>query len=202
VRIADDFSSNTIDSLTWSTWTGGTGATSAQSNGQLVFSIPADAGFDSQWNSVGVNYGTKCKFPGDFDAQVDYTLLTWPDNEGAAVSLTAFQTGPVDEISRQTSSAYGDYYTSWPGGGSAPLADDSGTFRIARSHGIVRTYILHNGQWRTLGAQTITGEIWIGMTLGAHSIDWQQSDVSAAFDNFVLTAPNADCPNGSDPRGP
>ena len=202
VQISDDFGSSAIDPLTWQTWTSGTGASAAQQNGRLVFTIPGDAGFESHWNSVSMNIGTKCKFQGDFDARVDYSLLSWPHDEGAAVSLAVFQAGPVDEVSRQTSSAYGDYYTSWPGGGSAPLADTSGTLRIARSNGVVRTYILHNGTWRTLDAEPIEGELWVGMMLVSFSTDWRQGEVDTAFDNFALTAPDADCPTGSDPRQP
>ena len=202
VQISDDFSSPTIDTLTWGSWTSGTGAASSQQDGRLLFTIPADAGFESQWHSAGINYGTKCKFQGDFDARVDYALLTWPSDEGASVSLTAFQSGPVDEITRQVSSAYGNVYTSWPGSGSAPLDDTSGSLRIARSNGVVRTYILHDGKWRSLDARRIDGELWVGMTLMSFSTDWQQSEVDVAFDNFSLTAPDADCPAGSDPRQP
>ena len=81
-------------------------------------------------NSVSINVGTQCKFPGEFDARVDYTLLSWAAGNGATVSLAAFQTGPVDLISRTTSSKYGDFYTTWPGGGSLPLADASGSLRM------------------------------------------------------------------------
>jgi hypothetical protein len=40
------------------------------------------------------------------------------------------------------------------------------------------------------------------MTLNSFANDWQQMNVSAAFDNFQLTAPDADCPAGSEPRNP
>jgi DNA-binding SARP family transcriptional activator len=202
LRIADDFSDPTIDTSIWTTWVNGAGATADQSGGQLVFSIPADATFESRFNSVGINTGTRCKFPGDFDARIDYALLQWPVGNGAAVSLAAFQAGPINLISRTTSSKYGDFYNAWPDGGSVPLADASGSLRITRSNGLVRTYFLHHGQWRELGTERISGEIWIGMTLSSNSDEWQRMSVSPGFDNFVVTAPDADCPAGSDPRNP
>jgi DNA-binding SARP family transcriptional activator len=202
VRIAYDFSDPSIDPLIWGTWSQGTGASAAQQNGQLVFAIAADATFESQFHSVGINVGTKCKFSGNFDARVDYTLLRWPAGNGASVSLLAYQTGPVEEISRTTTSQWGDIYTTWPGRGAVALADTSGSLRIARSNGVVRTYLWHHDQWKALGRQAISGDIWIGMTLSAFANDWQQMNVSAAFDKFVLTAPDAVCPAGSDPRNP
>ena len=202
VRIADDFSDPAIDPLIWGTWSEGTGANAAQQNGQLVFSIAADATFESQFHSVGINVGTKCKFPGDFDARVDYTLLNWPVGNGASASLVAYQRGPVDEISRATTTQWNDY-NAWPGRGDAvALPDSSGSLRIARSKGIVRTYLWHHDQWKELSAQEIYGTIWVGMTLSSSANYWQQMNVSAGFDGFAITAQDATCPAGSDPRNP
>jgi hypothetical protein len=64
---------------------------------------------------------------------------------------------------------------------------------------VLRSYVWHHGQWKQLGAQTISGEIWVGMTVSAFSDDWEHMPVSAAFDNFVVTATSADCPTGSQP---
>jgi hypothetical protein len=105
-------------------------------------------------------------------------------------------------ISRSTSSKYGNFYSAWPGGGSVALADTSGALRIARSKGVVRTFFRYRGRWKELGEKAISGEIWVGLTLGAFATDWQQKDVSASFDSFAVTAPNATCPAGSDPRSP
>jgi hypothetical protein len=138
---------------------------------------------------------------GRLDARDDYALLTWPPGNGAAVSLGVFQRGPVMWAARATWSQWGDYYASWPNGPNARIADTSGSLRIARSHGVVMTFFMHDGQWRKLGSLAVSGEVWLGMTLGTNADLWQRVDVSAAPDNFVLTAPDADCPAGSDPRG-
>jgi hypothetical protein len=73
-------------------------------HGRVVGKSAADATFESRFHSVGINVGTKCKFPGNFDARVDYELLRWPAGNGASASLVAYQTGPVEEISRSTTS--------------------------------------------------------------------------------------------------
>ena len=201
VRIADDFGDPTLDPLTWSIWSAGTGSSYAQTNGEAVFSIAGDVTFEPKFHQAGINIGTKCRFPGDFDARVDFSLLQWPTGNGATVSLVAYQTGLVDEVTRSTTTQY-DIYTAWPNQGTAPLADTSGSFRIARSNGIVRTYFWHRDQWHELGKLSISGEIWVGVSIWTFANLWQQQPVSAAFDNFVITAPDANCPTGSDPRNP
>jgi hypothetical protein len=184
--------------LIWGTWTAGSGGTAAQKNEELVFSLPANPTFDIQFHQSAINVGTKCKFPGNFDARVDFTLLNWPAANGAWASLVAYQTGPIDEISR-ISDSYGDRYNDWPGRGSLPLADSSGSLRLARSNGVLRSYAWHHGQWKQLSAQPTSGPIWIGMSLWIFANDRQHLPVSAAFDNFVVTATSADCPTGSQP---
>ena len=205
VRIADDFSDPTLDPLTWSTWTQGTGSSYAQTNSQAVFSIAGNATFEPQFHSAGTNIGTKCKFPGDFDARVDFSLLQWPAGNGATISLVAYQAAPVEWIGRQTDgSANGlDGYNAYPSGSAvAPLPDASGSLRMSRTGGVLRVYFWHHEQWKEIGRIAISGEIWVGLSIGTFANTWQQQNVSAAFRNFVLTASNADCPAGSDPRNP
>jgi len=200
VTIADDFSDPTLDPVIWTSWSAGTGSSYAQVNGQGVFSIAGNATFDSQFHGAGSNIGTKCKFPGNFDARVDFTLLQWPAVNGASISLNAYLSSPVVLISRVTA-PWGDGYHAWPrGGGVMPLRDQSGSLRMTRSHGIVRVFFLHHDQWKELGRIPISGQIWVGVSIGTFQKDWQQEDVSAAVDNFVLKAPDTDCPAGSDPR--
>jgi DNA-binding SARP family transcriptional activator len=202
IRIADDFSGPTIDPLIWGTWSEGTGASFAEQNGRLEFSIAGDATFESQFHTVGINVGTKCKFPGNFDTRADYSLLQWPAGNGASVSLVAYQAGPVDEISRTTTSQWGDMVNVWPGQGSAPLSDQSGSLRIARTGNVVKAYVWHHGQWKKLNSQVLPGEIWVGLTLSSNAGSWQNTSVLAAFQHFSVAAPDATCPPGSDPRDP
>lgn len=198
VTIADNFSDLTLDPLIWTTWTAGAGSSYSQANGQAVFSIPANTTFEPQYHSAGTNIATKCKFPGNFDVRVSFSLLQWPAGNGATVSLVAYNTGPVDEISRSTTTQY-DIYTTYPAQGNAPLADTSGFFRMTRKNGILRTYIWHHDQWKTLSKLPIRGGLSVGVSLWTFANVWRGQPVSAAFDNFVVKAPRADCPAGSTP---
>lgn len=128
--ITDNFNEATLDGLVWSPNSGGTGANMALANGQLVFSIAADATFDPQYNYAGSSVGTLCQFPGDFDARVAFTLLQWPPANGARISLSVWQGSlPVEEIERVTA-PWGEAYHPYPVGSSVTLADHSGWLRV------------------------------------------------------------------------
>jgi DNA-binding SARP family transcriptional activator len=203
VRIADDFGDTTLDPLIWTTWSAGTGSSYTQTNGQAVFSIAAEATFDPQFHGAGTNIGTKCKFPGDFDARVDFALLKWPASNGTAISLIALQGYSALELIQRVTAPWDDGYNAWPRGTSVgPLPDQSGSLRMTRSHGIVRAFFSHDDQWKEIGQASFSGEISVGVSVGTFQKDWQGQDVSATVDNFAITAPNADCPTGSDPRNP
>lgn len=195
VRIADDFSGATLDPAIWTTWSGGTGSSYIQENGQAVFSIAADATFEPQYDSAATYIGTQCGFPGDFDARVHFSLLQWPAANGATIDLAAYQQdSEVDHITRSTTPQF-DGYTTLPvpdgGSGTVGLADTSGAFRITRAHGVLEDYVWHDGHWKKLWGRGLrkTGEIWLALGIVTFQPDWQQQDVSAAFDNFKVTAP-------------
>jgi DNA-binding SARP family transcriptional activator len=199
VKIADDFGGPTVDPTIWKTRSQGTGSSYTQGNGQGTFSIAGNATFDFNSQLAGTLIGTKCKFLGDFDARVDFTLLQWPPGNGAAIWLDAM-TGASEELIKRVTAQTGDGYSAQPAGGYvSPLADRSGTLRITRSHGIVHVYFRHSGQWKMLGRTPLPGEIWLQISLGATQYGWQQQSVSAAVDNFRLTASKARCPAGSNP---
>jgi len=202
VHIADDFSNAVLNRRIWKTWGTGTGSSYVQSNGEGVFSIAAGATFDPRIDNASSNIGTKCVFPGNFDARVDFTLPVWPPANGAAISLQGLAGGgySVIELIQRVTAPWGDGYQAWPGGTAAGLMqfpDDSGRLRLTRSHGIIRAQFSHGGQWQEMGHKRFGGEIRIDLNVGAFEQDWQGQDISAAVDNFTLTAPDARCPAGS-----
>lgn len=202
VLITDDFSEPTADTLTWLTWSNGGGGSGADQNGRLVLSLPSTPTFDSTYDESDVTYDTQCRFPGNFDARVDFALLTWPTGETVGADLSLFGPGLAEQISRAAWSWLPDAYASYPNPGSAPSADASGSLRIARTGGTVTTYFARDGQWRVLTSRPVPGPVSVAIAVSASGSDWHGSPVSVAFDNFSLTASDAGCPAGSDPRGP
>ena len=62
-------------------------------------------------------------------------------------------------------------------------------------------YFRHAGRWQQVGRTFLRGDVRLQLDLEAHASSWQQTPVSASFANFVVTAPNDDCPPGDNPGG-
>src|SRR5262249_49612538 len=169
---------------------------------RLEFSLDTGAQTSGDYNRVGGHYGTQCKFPGDFNARVDFTLPTWPDSNGVGVTLWAFLANRGDGIRRQSNTQWGELYSSWVGADSAgvQLSDASGSLRLARRGGVLRSYFWHRGAWRKLLSHPDPGLVTIAIGADAGP-DFADAPVVATFDNFVVNAADAVCPPGSDPRG-
>jgi DNA-binding SARP family transcriptional activator len=198
--VTDNFSEATLNPLVWNTGGLGSGASFKLANRQLVFSVPANPTFDTTYNVVGSSIDTLCEFPGDFDARVDFTLLQWPAQNGANINLTAQQGVSDFELVQRFTAPWGDGYQAWPKGRAITLLPDpSGSLRLTRSNGIVRSFFQRHGRWIQIGQKPISGNISVGVGIQAGQKDWQLQAVSAAVDNFVAKAPKANCPAGSTP---
>lgn len=205
VRIVDDFSHSVLNRRIWTTWGTGTGSSYAQSSGQGIFSIAGDATFDPRADNASSNIGTKCLFRGNFDARIDFAVQQWPPANGTAISLQGLLGGgsSIVQLIQRVTAPWGDGYEAWPAGTAAgvmPFQDDNGALRLTRSHGIVRALFSHNGQWTEMGRKRFGGEMRVDLNVSTLKDGWQGQDVSAAVDNFTLTAADARCPAGSYPR--
>ena len=196
VRITDAFSASTLGPL-WNSGSGGTGAAFTLANGQLVFSIAADATLDAQNHYVGSGITTKCYFPGDFAARIQFFVQQWPPANGATIDFTAQQQYSTIELIQRVTAPWGDGYNAWPSGTSAmPQPDQSGSLRLSRSNGRIHADFLDNNRWVEVGEAPSSGDIWLGIDMNASQDSWQQQAVSAAVDNFTVTATKAVCPGG------
>jgi TolB protein len=84
--------------------------------GSLVVSISGDAIPGGQYNQIDAHWGSNCNLPGDFDYQVDYKLLLWPQHGGFFASLNAFFADAA--IARQSDPwdpPYDEQYGAWRG---------------------------------------------------------------------------------------
>ncbi len=84
--------------------------------------------------------------------------------------------------------------------GGLATADARGRLRMRRVDGVITTYFWHDGGWRLLVSGRSTGTATLGVQAQASGDEFARMQVRVAFDNFVVTAPLADCPPGSDPR--
>jgi WD40 repeat protein len=190
VPLTDDFDRAGIDRSVWNPWING-GGTVDEANGRLEFTLPANPVADSYGNA-GAGVTTVCPLHGDFDVQVDYSLLEWPAGvNGANIGLNLW---PVPAGFNRTSAPWGpSVYNMWAnssgGGGSTATADASGTMRFVRTGTLYTSYVLDGKSWRKIASgDGDSGDASIVLTLSAHIPDFAHQEVRAALDNFRVNS--------------
>lgn len=202
--ISDDFTGTQIDPTIWYQIATGTGWSVTQQNGTVEWSFDAGAQPGGPYDQIGGHLGTQCKFPGDFDARVDFSLPVWPDANGVIVNLWVFFQNVGYATWRRSDPQYGDGYGSYtgPGAGSnVPIHDTTGSLRIARHDGVLTTYFLHDGVWDALTSTTRPGWATIAIGASAGGADFGRKPVVVDLKNFSMTGNDPACPPGSQPHG-
>jgi Tol biopolymer transport system component len=178
----------------------GTDTSFVQTNGELEFTLGADA--QGQFNQIDLHYGLSCSLPGDFDMQVDYKLLEWPAGNGSFAQLAAFFIGAG--IFRQ-SETYGEFYNAYSNFGFNTLltADRSGSLRFVRSGGrTTASYLDPLAGWVTvLAVSANPGVVVPGLALSSGP-NFAHQEVKVAFDNFRITSGTMSCPTWWDDNAP
>jgi dipeptidyl aminopeptidase/acylaminoacyl peptidase len=196
--LTEDFAGAARDASLWHEISDPGGSIGIQ-NGRLVASIAHDAVPGGQYDQVDEHWGSQCSLAGDYDYQVDWSLLTWPAHSGTYAALQAFFAG--QGISRQSTPydpPYDEQITSWTSYSFAAVHSDatSGSFRLVRSGGAQYAYARTGGSdWQLiLATPADTGANVYGMGLWAPGNTWAHVDVSVAFDNFRLNSGALTCP--------
>lgn len=183
----------------WHTSGSGTGATLATVNGRLEVSIRADAANGPPGGWIGAHIGTNCRLHGDFDVQVDYELLVWPDANGVGAFMNTYY-GPApnfESITRQ-SLPWGEFYGARIDGLSSSVLtnDPDGSLRLTRV-GKVLTALARatGGDWRVVATRRAVTEPAV-IPVGAATGDeiFGDRDVKVAFDNFSVNSGSLRCP--------
>ena len=189
--IEDSFEADVVDASTWNVLVNGIGADAVQRNGKLVVSIAPNAKPGGEWNFVGVNYGSRCRFAGDIDMQVSYRLVQWPLGVGVYVSLQAvFADGMVERFADDSG---GDVYASWirPRFATQNASGPTGVLRLVRKSGIVTTYYLLDGAWQQIDSAPAAEPAVLQFGLQANPGVSPSAPVSVEFDDFRATASGA-----------
>jgi len=195
-----------LDSGLWHTISD-PGGSVAPSGGRLVASISGTAVPGGQFNQVDEHIGSQCNLNGDFDYQVDYSLLVWPDFGGFFAQLSAFfADGSVARQSNGFSPPWNQQYSAFMtgGGGSFTTTDTSGTFRLVRTGGTMYAYVRSTSvaDWRLVASGSAPGSTVFGMGLWAPANSFNHMDGSVAYDNFRLNSGALTCPSWWDDLAP
>jgi hypothetical protein len=208
VTISDSFDGNQIDGTIWYQIHQGSGWPPLSENkGHLELVFPPGTAPGPPYNNYFGHVGTRCQFPGNFDARVDFSLVDWPAANGIVVALQAFfepnNYGWAGTF--RQNSPWGEQYggvISGGNGASTSLNDSTGTFRLVRRNGDITTYFLHNGNWIKLGSDVNRSPVVI--VVGAYSATSppvRKDQVAVDFNNFTVTATNPICPPGAQGSG-
>jgi WD40-like Beta Propeller Repeat len=173
------------------------GASVDETNGRVEISIAGSAEPGGPFNQIDGHYGSNCSLPGDFDMQVDYTLLQWPQGDGTFAALHSFFIGAF--VSRHSDPFAGDRYAAFSGPAFTGVSttDLAGSFRLVRYGDVLNAYYRSlGGAWvQLLSAPANPGEAVIGLGLFALAGQWAHQTASVAYDNFRLNSGGLICPS-------
>jgi hypothetical protein len=196
---SESFDNGVLDSSLWHTISD-PGGSIGESGGRLVASISGAAVPGGQYNQVDEHIGSQCSLNGDFDYQVDYSLLTWPDFGGVYIQLAAFfANAGISRTSSTFGPPYNQQYNAWTNdsAGSFTTNDTSGTLRLVRTNGVVSAYVKSASvpDWRLVTSGSAPGSTVYGMGLWAPGDQFAHQDASVAYDNFRLSSGTVTCPS-------
>ncbi len=182
--ITDNFNDNSLNTSLWTP--SSTDATVEEVNGQLEVT----QGSSSAVSGVTLNIHVT----GNFDAEVDYRLLNWPDNNRERLGLGALMASGGGVVERLSDSNFGgeSYLTHFQDGvqGQTPTTDRSGRLRLTRTGDTLAGYFWTGSTWQLVHSYTnpvnaqdayVALQAWPGFPIS--------SGVKIAFDNFRLDAP-------------
>jgi len=186
----DDFNDNHIDPDTWAPVLYGSGAQIAEVNQELQFTMASD----SSGTEFGARLVSLFLLRGDFDIQVDFSLLEWPHYNGVrtAIGLThsLYDDYGVERSSLSASEPLGAqevYAADFGPLVLVPTQDLTGKLRLVRSGDTQTGYYYDAGEWISILTDFApTADIAIQLHAWSHDYAFQHHDVRAAFDNFTV----------------
>jgi len=202
--VYDDFDDDAMDSGRWLTAVVGDKPFADEMNGRLEIALPADSkdGLGHTYFSAG--YISVCQLTGDFDLQVDYSLLGWPSSNGVRVGLvfnddfTIPKEYNVERVSFGDSEFLGsprEVYLYGNGVGITATTHLSGTIRAKRVAGALTAYFIDGGNWVALGSEPVaTGDLHFSISAWSDDSVFVKKDVKISFDNLVINQGEVTCP--------
>jgi hypothetical protein len=199
--VSDDFNDNQTNANLWQVSSAGVGPTVAEVNQRLEITIPANS---SNSQLFGGGYRTKCALRGDFDVQVDYELLTWPNSNGIRLGFWLGDVSNVPHVAstHRVSRVVGD--DSYAGVHSFDTVVNriattatSGTLRLVRTSGVFSCYYRNTQTtpWTLiLSGGNNTSDHPINLFAWSKDTDFNHAFVKVAFDNFVVNKGEFVCP--------
>ncbi len=206
--LLDDFDDNSFNPSLWSPYTQGTGPSISVVNQRVEITLPANSKDDnSSMPTIAGRYSSRCTLIGDFDIQVDYELLDWPDSNGVRVGL-GVPGGMTERVSFGPSWDYPYqprevYLTHFADGvfGITETSNRSGKLRAVRTGSDLSGYYFNNSNWNLIRkyATSTTSEGWFTIDIWSANSIFKSQNVRVAFDNVIVNRGKLACSDTTPP---
>ena len=187
--IADDFTGADVDSAVWDV-SEGPDLYVFKSQSRLAVYVGPGAG-----NIFQAGVTTVCKAGGDFDAQVSFELVTWPQRDALSVSLigsgTPFNTYRTN---RESVDSYGAYLP--PAGREVRARGLTGRLRLTRAGGNWSGYFQESDRWSLIASGAgPSDDVGLGVIVFNGDVaPFGGREALVYFKNFRVTAHRIVCP--------
>ena len=198
IPATDDFNSNTLNTALWTgnDPTTGSGVSRAIVNQRLEMTTsPGAAPPPNDGCCFHAQLEGACLLHGDYDLQVDFATLDWPDRSGVNLDIVANANGNMGYFSGiGGGNLYGTFFNI-PDDVFTPTSDTTGTIRLVRTGGTLSGYYLHTGVWVLLkSTPTSTIDTSYELLSGSDTFAYTNQFARIAFDNFRINSGQLDCP--------
>jgi trimeric autotransporter adhesin len=197
VRTYDDFNENHL-LFNWSTFFDSNTGSVEDVNGRLELGLKPTASGPVFHSGIISN----SRISGDFDIQVDYSLLSWPPNNGVRTGLFI---GDIKEdsvvVERLSHENWGETYLMHGHNSNGPdyqiqgitnTNDLTGKLRLKRNGNIITSYYLCDDKWIEISSyqstEFETDPVKFGLAIWSHDYVYrpQGHDIKVVFDNFTI----------------
>ncbi len=190
---------NTLDLKLWTVSIVGSGPTATQANSGIDLVIPAGAIQDPKQGNLAINLSASCQLTGDFDLQLDYTLVKWPPRNSVRLGLVAghYSVHRSSNTGFVAGSAADNLYVTDFAGAltSVGTQDATGRLRISRVGSTMTGYYRSNGAWVKIStASGPTAPMSYGIAAWTDYNAVVKTDVSVNIKNFTVAPPPSNCP--------
>jgi hypothetical protein len=169
--------------------------------GEVVLTLGTDTGAHLAFDFLPM---------GDFDARVDYRLVTWTPNNQTRIGIVlaapggASALGAVERISDDGFIAGNEGYVTHLLNGITGVArnDVAGALRLTRTGDTIAGYFRNGSDWQEIARYADTRNTMEGSPIYL-PIWWEGAPApgtSIAFDNFAIDAPGTDIPAVPEPE--
>lgn len=198
--LVEDFHEDKLNPALWGIQNKGSGVQLAIARQRLEITHSADAADDPATNMFGAEVTSVCALTGDFDLQVDYTLLAWPPDNGVRLGLIVKPDSQhslaIERFDKLDNGEADGYVVDFNGvAGYTPTTDAKGKLRLTRTNTTLTGYFYQNGHWVALHSSPgSAGDLHIALGSWSHNNYFGHETVHIAFDNLIIQSGALACP--------